>query len=432
MQNELKRRAVPPLVALVVFCVMTALYLEASWPTYRQVLGAWGVRAWPWPFLDTDTVLSAARCLREGADVYAFNPCDPEARTYGYSPLWMVLAWFPVTIGWIPWVGLAFFALFVFALWLLPAGRNREAVILIVIGLLSSATVLAVERGNNDLVNFALVAGMAALMGRSATARLAGYAMGLLAGLLKFYPMLVMMAALREKPARFFAITAASIIVTLLAAAVTWHDLVRTWMIVPEGSPIYEMFGAPNFGKGLVVLFHLPAPIGSILRGVMTLAALAIGIRYGLRPATGAAIAQLSVRERDFLLIGALMTIGCFLSAQNISYRTINLLLVLPSLTALRIVDGPRALKAMALVAIGLLWAELLFHWIQAFAALAGGTLGTVLEFGLGWLGREIAWWWMVTLLIACATALIRPLGMVDFGVNFGLGLRRQPAAAEG
>ena len=268
-----------------------------------------------------------------------------------------------------------------------------------------------------------LPASVMAVMGRSASARLAGYAMGLLAGLLKFYPMLVMLSALREKPARFFGITAASIIVTLLAAAVTWHDLVRTWMIVPQGSPIYEMFGAPNFGKGLVVLFHLPPPVGSVLRGVMTLVALAIGIRYGLRPATGAAMAQLSVRERDFLLIGALMTIGCFMSAQNISYRTINLLLVLPSLTALRIVDAPRALKAMALVAIGLLWAELLFHWVQAFAAIAGGTLGTVLEFGLGWLGREIAWWWTVTLLIACATALIRPLKMVDFAI----GLRRQP-----
>ena len=428
MQNELKRRAIPPLVALVTFCALTALYLEASWPTYRQVLGAWGVRAWPWPFLDTDTVLSAARCLREGADVYAFNPCDPEFRPYGYSPLWMLLlSHFGVTLWWIPWVGMAFFALFVFALWLLPAGRNREAVILICIGLLSSATVLAVERGNNDLVNFALVAGMAALMARSATARLLGYAMGLLAGLLKYYPMLVMLSALRERPARFLAITAASIAVAIAAAMWTWHDLVRTWMIVPEGSPIYEMFGAPNFGKGLVVLFDLPSPVGSALRAVMTLAALFVGIRYGLKAEVGAAMERLTVRERDFLLIGALMVIGCFMSAQNISYRTINLLLVLPSLTALRLVEAPRALKAMAWGAIGLLWAELLFHWIQAFAAIAGGTLGTVLEFGIGWLGREIAWWWMVTMLIACATALVRPMTMVDFA----LGQRRQFEAAK-
>ncbi|MCW1401108.1 glycosyltransferase 87 family protein [Novosphingobium sp. MW5] len=421
MQNELKRRAIPPLVALITFCALAALYLEASWPTYRQVLGAWGVRAWPFPFLDTDTVLSAARCLREGADVYAFNPCDPEFRPYGYSPLYMlVLAHFPVTLWWIPWVGLTLFALFVWALWLLPAGRNRESVVLICIGLLSCATVLAVERGNNDLVNFALVAGMAALMGRSAIARLAGYAMGLLAGLLKFYPMLVMLSALRERPARFFAITAVSVVITIIAAAATWHDLVRAWSIVPEGSPIYEMFGAPNFGKGLVVLFGLPSGVGTAVRLIMTLAAFAIGIRYGLKPEVGAAMERLTNRERDFLLIGALMVIGCFMSAQNISYRTINLLLVLPSLTALRLVEAPRALKVMAWLAIGLLWAELLFHWIQAFAAIAGGTFGTVLEFGLGWLGREIAWWSMVTLLIACAAALIRPMAMVHFTLGLG------------
>lgn len=418
MQDEVKRRAVPPLAAAITFCAMAALYLTASWPTYQQVLGAWGVRAWPWPYLDTDTVLSAVRCLRNGVDVYAANPCDPEMRTYGYSPLWMVLTALPVTTAWIPWVGTVFAVLFFASLWLLPAGRNREAVILIVIGLLSSATILAVERGNNDLVNFALVAGMAALMSRATGARLAGYAMGLLAGLLKFYPMLVMASALREKPGRFFAITAASIAVTAIATAITWHDLVRIWAIVPEGSPIYEMFGAPNLGKGLVILLHLPEGVAPVIRTVMTLGALTLGIRHGLRAGTGEAMAKLTERERDFLLIGALMAIGCFISAQNISYRTINLLLVLPSLTALRLVGAPKALRTMTWVAIGLLWEELLFHWLQAFASIAGGSPGNALEFGLGWLGRELAWWWMITMLIACVIALIRPMAMAQWALG--------------
>ncbi|PLK26849.1 hypothetical protein [Novosphingobium sp. TH158] len=412
MQSESKRRAIPPLVALIAFVALGLLYVLASWPTYRQVLGIWGVRAWPWPFLDTDTVLSAVRCLRKGADVYAINPCDPLLRTYGYSPLWMVMAYLPVTKAWIPWIGSLFSLMFIASLWLLPAGRNREAVVLIVLGVLSSATLLAVERGNNDLVNFALVAGMAVLMGRPAGARLWGYALGLLAGLLKFYPLLVMASALREKPGRFFAIAAASIAVTVFAAAVTWHDLSRALAIVPTGSPIYEMFGAPNMGKGLVILLGWPEWTAGAVRLALTAAALAAGLWVGLRPATAAAMENLTQRERDFLLIGALMVMGCFFTSQNISYRTINLLLVLPALTALRATSAPSALRAMTWVALGLLWEQLLFRWVQAIAATIGGAAEPLIEFGLGWFGRELAWWWLVTMLVACATAVVRPMPM--------------------
>ena len=54
------------------------------------------------------------------------------------------------------------------------------------------------------------------------------------------------------------------------------------------------------------------------------------------RPGLRHAIAGLGEGERAFLLAGALLVLGCFVAAQNIGYRAVHLLLVLPPLLALR------------------------------------------------------------------------------------------------
>ena len=408
MNASVARRFAPVAVAVLLFGFFAALYISGQHQTYAELLKLWGLRPYPWPFLDADTVLSAVRCLNAGVDAYAANPCDPELRAYDYSPLWMVLTAFPVTTAWIPWVGLAFVTCFFGGLALLPPGRTREATLLVVLGVLSTPVVLAVERGNNDLVIFLLVALMATFLGGAPGRRLVGYALGVLAGLLKYYPMLVMAAALREKPRRFVLVAATSLAVTLGFALVTWPNLSRALAIIPTGSPYYEMFGAKNLGLGIATVFELPGWFDPLVRGLLTLAALGGGIALGLRGDTAEAMAKLDQREGDFLLTGALMAIGCFLSAQNIFYRSVDLMLVLPSLTALRVVGGPLRLRTAALLTLALLWHELFYRWMQVIGLSFGGEQGMWIELIAGWLPREIGWWWLVTMLVSCATALLK------------------------
>lgn len=426
MKSSTARRFAPAAAALALFSVFAALYLSGWREAYARGLVAWGMSPWDWPFLDTDTVLSAVRCLRQGVDAYAANPCDPLERAFDYSPLWMGLTMLPVTTAWIPWVGLVVFALFLLALTLLPPGRTRDASVLIVLGTLSTAVVFGAERGNNDLVIFCLTAGMASFLARDPSRRLPGYALGLLAGLLKYYPLLAMAAALRERPGRFVALAAGSIMVTAIFAAVTWHDLTRALAIIPTGSPYYEMFGAVNLGLGISILFGLPDWFTPLARIVLTLGAVAAGVALGLRRDSGDALARLDARESAFLLVGALMVLGCFLSAQNIYYRCLNLLLILPSLTTLRLVDAPRRFRSAAFVALGLLWHQLYFRAVQAVARQVPDEWKVPFELGLGWLPRELAWWWLVTLLVSCVLALLRdsPV-MAQF-----LGHRQRRAAA--
>lgn len=409
MKAGVARQLAPAATALALFAFFAALYVSGQRETYSGLLKAWGMRPYPWPFLDTDTVLSAVRCLNAGIDAYAANPCDPELRAYDYSPLWMGLTAFPVTTAWIPWVGCAFFACFVAGLAMLPAGRTREATILVLLGLVSTPVMLGVERGNNDLVVFLVVAGMASLLASAHPARRwAGYALGVLAGLLKYYPLLTMAAALRERPGRFFAIAAAAIVVTGLFIALTWANLSRALAIIPTGSPYYYMFGAKNLAFGIQLLFKLPDWFTPLVRAALTVGALALGLRLGLRASTADAIGRLTPREASFLMVGALMALGCFLSAQNIIYRTLDLLLVLPSFTALRILGGPRRLTTGVWVVLGLLWHEWYSRAVLVFTPKVAGKLGMWLEVTIGWLPRELAWWWLVVVLTSCVAALLR------------------------
>ena len=398
-----RRHILPPLAGAVFLALMAALYLGAI-ALYRAIIIGWGIEPFAYPFVDTDTVLSAVRCLRAGVDVYVANPCDPLARVYDYSPLWMALAVLPVTRGWLVPVGLGIDLGFLASLLLLPAGRRWRDAVVIAAGVVSSATLFAVERGNNDLVLFALAAGAATLATRSAGWRMVAYVLALLAGLLKYYPMTVMAVALRERPARLVAIAVASIAATALFAALTWHDLTRALALIPTGSPFGVMFGAVTIPAGLAERGVLTGGQAAALRLAMTLACLLAGGWWGTRAALEAELARLDDRERTFLLVGALLVLGCFFTAQNIGYRAVHLLLVLPPLTALAATGRWRA---PSIVALALLWSE---AWRAGSLALGAALGSPTFErlFWIRWLLREGLWWWLATLLVACVVALLR------------------------
>ena len=168
------------------------------------------------------------------------------------------------------------------------------------------------------------------------------------------------------------------------------------------------MFGVPNLGKGLVAALGLDPTIGKLVRAAMTIGALGLGAWLGLRAATSAALNTLEARERNFLGVGVLMVIGCYFTAQNINYRGINLLLLLPSLTALRGSPAPRWLRGSSWLALGLLWADFLRTWIVLAGLQASHAVYVVIYYGPGWFLREAAWWWMACTAVACAVALLR------------------------
>lgn len=400
------RRKAPAIAACLVAAVLAIAFGIAPHGFYRDANLLLGNKAYWFPFLDTDTVLSAVRCLRQDVDAYVFNPCDPQLRVFTYSPLWMGLTSLPVTEAWVPWVGMSWVVLFLASLFLLPAARGREAQVIMIASTASSASVYAMERGNNDLVIFALVSLAAVQTIRSLALRRVGYGLVLLAGLLKYYPLGAMVIALREKPQRFLVITAVSIAVTALAVLVTWSDLVRVLRSIPIGQFYTDMFGAKSVGLTLVELFGAPRWIDPLLRFGLSLAALAMGLRIGLGERLHADFARLTARERSFLLVGALMCCSCYFSAQNIGYRAINLILVMPAITALIAVTGRPIYRWIAGAALALLWTG---AWRLVWED--GVMVGADQFDGLRYVAlfvRDLLWWAVIPVLLGAVVALLR------------------------
>jgi hypothetical protein len=384
---------------------MAGLYLGHQIPAYRAIIIAWGIEPFFFPFLDTDTVLSAVRCLREGVDVYVTNPCDFLKRQYDYSPAWMALTVFPMTLAWLPPIGLAVDLAFLASLLLLPAGRRWRDTAVIALGVISSASLFAVERGNNDLVLFVLAAGAAVLVCRSAGLRLVGYGLALLAGLLKYYPLALMAIAARERPLRLVVIAAASIAIVALFCILTWHDLSRALAIIPRGSAFGNMFGSITVGAGLASR-RWSSDTAQAIRFAMSAAALAGGVILGLQPRAWPSLSRLSEQERSFLMVGALLILGCFFSAQNIGYRAVHLILVLPGLTALSAPGGRRLFRGAALAALALLWAEIWRNGAIRLGLHFSHHTYKIITYA-AWGVRETLWWWLVTVLIAVVTTVL-------------------------
>ncbi|MCJ2184014.1 hypothetical protein MTR62_15115 [Novosphingobium sp. 1949] len=400
----------PLLVPIALFAAMAALYLSGALGLYFAALRGWGIIPYPWPFVDTDTVMSALRCLRKGVDVYAANPCDPERRPFDYSPLWMALSVFPVTKAWIAPTGLAIDLGFLAALFLLPRVRDRRAAVLMTLGTVSSGVVFALERGNNDLILFVLGAGAAALLLAGWGRRRLGYALLFLAGLLKFYPMLTMALALRERPGRFAALTLLSCAGLGAFLAITWPDLSRVLAIIPTGTPFGDMFGSIVVALGLTKLVGLPDGAVPLVRLAMIAFSLTGALVMGLQGETHRALAALTARERSFLLVGALLTIACFFTAQNIGYRVIHLLLALPALLALRAFAPSLRFRWMPGAVLLSLWGEAWRNHGPTLGRYVFGSEG-VASLSL-WLAKEGVWWFLVTVLAAYLVAFARHSAM--------------------
>ncbi len=405
MRQSLRMRFAPSLAALALFCLLGLLWAMGQVHLYRKIITIWGVEVFDYPFVDSETVLSGARCLRAGVDIYISNPCDTLGRVFDYSPLWMLIAALPVTVAWGTTVGVVVALLYFASLALLPQGRTVRQQWAIASAAISTTAMFAVERGNNDLILFALAAAAATLVCRSPAARLAGYGCALMAGLLKYYPLPLMLVAARERAPRLIAIAIAAVLMSGLFLVMTWHDLTRALRLIPSGDYYANWFGSIQIAGALRDKLYLSASAIPAIRWSMTIAALGVAVWLSERGSTVDALASLTLSERSFLLGGAILIVAAFFSAQNIGYRAIHLLLALPAMLALR-TSHARAFRPAAAILLALLWSE---GWRRAliYAAKPFGPDVRHATLLLTWLVRETLWWWVVVLLATCVITLL-------------------------
>jgi len=412
-------RFAPAIVALGVFLAFSAIYLTGHQDAYMAALRFYGIDPFRFPFLDIGGSLAAWDCSRLGIDVIQSDPCDVLKRGYTYSPLWMDGAFIPLgsgargVVGWI--LGL----LFLLSLTLLPPARRPCELALVILATISTMVVFAVERANPDTIIFMLALLVGFLARRPHPARLLAYVIALFAAMVKYYPITLLILMFRERVSAFLGIGVALAIPVAAFLAVYLPEIERGFPFIPSGSYNTDLFGAKNLPSQIASFFlgrvdGSPAtpPFDLVAGGLYVLIVLAGALvcrRLLIRTPLRAALLAIRDPEGMFLIGGCVLIVGCFFAGQNVAYRGIFLLFVLPGLLAIGRGTADAGLRrimvATAIVLVSVMWGEffrrglLNFLGIAAFSPLSRNLL--YLAYWLVWLVRELAWWGMISVMVA-------------------------------
>ena len=334
-------------VLLVPNNISERVELEAMW---HQM----GVPAVGPTFLDLRAVTSSWDCTRLGQDVIHANPCDPYERPFSYPRIWTAPSALGLGEDDTMWIGALLALLFLgITIWFVGDDGFWPGII-VGLTIISPTVMLAIERGNVDLLMYALVMLAAVFVARSAL--LAALPL-IAAGILKLYPVFAFSAIAARRTLRSATIVAASLL-GLGIYVVSMPDDLRLIVARPNETGVVH-----NYGAGVLAEI-MKTDLASISEFFMTpaggravyLAVLAIGV-------TGAVVLwrrsgrELSatldpiepVRKAAFVM-GTSIFCGTYALGHHIDYRLIFLLLTLPGAFRLASASGPARRVGIALV----------------------------------------------------------------------------------
>lgn len=413
--KNLALRFAIPVVLLGVFMTLGVLFALHSVIAF-DALRWWGVHPpVTEPFLDLRYIFAGVECWSKGIDVYIANPCDPLGRPHGYSPLWLRFMFLP-SQSWTIVAGTAVDLLFIFSLAAFPPPQNRGELAVMLAAALSPPVVFALQRTNVDVLIFLMLLAAAGLWIGRTSRRLLGYGLVTFAGLLKFYPLIILAFAVRERTKTFAAI--ATICAILLAgfAAYFRAELVEMARNIPTGGYfIGDMFGAKNFPDGIMAarLGAMGDWFGMVVWGLLFTLAATVAAATFRSLVRQKEIARLAPFESALLLFGAAVICGCFFTGQSVGYRGVFLLFTVPGLLALRRGSAAPSARRMAtqatVLVLFVLWQSVLTWNANALDALRPwmGVPFTSAAWTALWSARELAWWLLAGILSAIILCFI-------------------------
>jgi hypothetical protein len=412
----MRTRAILPLLGFAMLTGFALLY-AVNPRIYRSIIDLWSFIPRSHPFVDSRYLSAQIDCWQHGINVYVTNPCDVLGRLQNLSPLWLRLSFWPVDARWTNLLGLSIDGAFLLSLVVVPWPRSRTDQTFLCATLISPAILYGLERANQDLLMFALISIAIVLLERSFVFRLLGYAVILMAALLKFYPAVVFGTVLREN-VRYAALIAIVVAVVAMTFVMTLHtELMAALANIPMPSTFVPGFGAMRLPAGMVLLLD-GADVGRVdvwwrtaAYVALLLSALTLAVWLSTRPALRQAVSQLFARELLCLMAGGLVMCGCFFAGSSLYYRGVYTLLVSPGLFATARSCPSRSLGR---VVRGTTWLLVVLLFSLPVSRLVRHEFGPIdvqdapAPTVLYWTCRELAWWVVVIVLLAIAAALVR------------------------
>jgi hypothetical protein len=401
-RHPFRRAYIPGAILIAAFLVLSALFASGNIAAYRGILLHMGVHPFDFPFLDMHGILATAECYRRGIDVIASNPCDILGRTLDYSPFWLVTASLGIGTSMTTRLGLLLDVIFIISVFFLPPAKSGRAVAVMIVALLSSAVTMGLERANLDLAVFVIAMMVAVWSLRGPAWRSLGYALITLAALVKYYPGIMLLLALRERRRFLLALVAALLAIGVLFVWTDGVPLVRALRNI-DMRQFPTTFSAINLPEALAY-FLVPnaEPLGRVLELAFGLFAAGYAYAIARRGDIRGALPSLPPRDRTLMLIGCTLILGCFFTAENAPYRSIYFLFILPGLPELRRAVSSAASRRRLTLLTG---AILFLMWDPFFRfaldqGIAASGVGTIYANAYTLL-RGIVWWWVASILLA-------------------------------
>ena len=352
--QPMKRSFLWTVLLLLVLGIYLSLMFGHRWWSYA------GVPELEPEFADMYIILAASDGYRMGIDVFRDNLLDPFGRQYVYSRIWLWIGYTGLSLKDNDLLGLLLAFTFIFsAVMLLKVGNFLEFVLSALL-LLSPAVMLGIERGNCDLILFAILGCAGNLSSQKSLSRQAASASLLyLATFLKYYPVVsfaVFVYAIKTR-GKFWALAAFSAIIVGAYALWSLQDLqlLNKTIPRPDAREGFTFGGALIFNALGMSLPHART-VALCLGGVLT------GIFFSKAPfSLKLPLKQTSPRCVSLFLVGTSVLLFCFFLNTNYYYRCVFFLLLLPLFFELLQIQGgsPKA-KRVA-------WAILLLVGIVSY-----------------------------------------------------------------
>lgn len=418
------RRFIVPGLALVAFSLSALLYLSHN-PEYYTVLNIFGVPLQPkkYPFIDLQYVLAGIECWNKGLDVYLIDPCDALGRLHAYSPIWLRLTFLPLQ-GWTMLLGVCLDCTFLLSLALLPPFKNGREFLILLLATLSPPVAYALERANVDVLIFIFVLVAVIIWLWRWPARLLAYVTIFLAGILKFYPIVLLGLAVRERVRTFVTVTAIGGFLLVLLIYQFHTELTAMLPNIPQGGYFSDMFGARNLPDGLSLTFRsYRGPGSTVIAQGAWITVLTWTVMIILSALQILAVVRWREFRRDFLTLatadqtlcvcGAAIICGCFFVGQSLAYRQIFLLFSFPALLSLWRQSSDRRIRHFSAQLCGLLlfllWQGEMTWNVALSAELQFWTSPkeALLIHAASWFVREVVWWRVTSVFVGILVCFV-------------------------
>lgn len=347
--------------AVVLFAMLACFFLllfTTFAPQNYQIWRHFGVPSMSPSFADTRTLTVALESNLAEADIWAPNARDPWERAFNYPRVWLLLKPFGFNQSHTNLIGLSLAVIFLVCLWRLARGLSLRQGLYFALLVFSPVTMFAIERGNIDLLMFALLTGAVMLFERKDQNGTIGSAvLIMLAAIAKLFPFLgVSLFLSLPKRKALIAIGISSAIFGLYLL-LTLSDL----RLISNATPRPTFLG---YGSDVLLAFILGSQLLTLVisTGLLLLLFAAIWLRIRKRGEVldlGTETETENTFHLNCFRVGATLYLGTFLLGNNWDYRLTFLLFTVPQL--LMWYRTNKLVRSGALLS--LICTALAFHW---------------------------------------------------------------------